>query len=116
MPGPQLCFSETAVGDLMVRAGLSGFPSLSSRWIEQQEDDKQAEMMDERGRMIFQSICQPQFLSQLQETGLMSWSIQAGFCHCVFVRVCVCVCVKFMHAGSIQYLLLLWSDVGTGRA
>lgn len=73
--------SKTPLGDLMVRAGLNGFLSLSSRWIEQQEDDKQAEMMDERGRKIFQSICHPQFPSHQQETGLMSWSIQAGFCH-----------------------------------
>lgn len=70
MAEPQLrCLKKTPLGDLMVRAGLSGFLSLSSRWIEQQDDDKQAEMMDERARKTFQSICHPQFLSRTQETG-----------------------------------------------
>lgn len=47
-------------------------------------------MMDGGGRKIFQSICHPQFPSHPQETGLMSWSIQAGFCQW---EMCVCVCL-----------------------
>lgn len=43
-------------------------------------------MIDDRGRMIFQSVCHPQFLSHLQETGLMSCLVQTAFCHCA----CVC--------------------------
>ena len=93
--------SETPLGDLMVRAGLNGSLSLSSRWIEQREDDKPSEMMDARGREIFQSICHPQFLSYPQETGadVMVDTV-------VLLSPRVFVCVRFMHASGVRYLRL----------
>lgn len=43
----------------------------------------------------------------------MSWLIQAGFCHCVHVRVCVRGCV-LMHASGVQYLLLSYAGTEWG--
>ena len=88
---PSCVLSETPLGDLMVRAGLNAFLSLPSGRIEQQEDDKQAEMMDAREGKIFQSICHPQFpLSSagsrtdvMVDTGVL---LSLG-------DVCVCVCL-----------------------